>query len=117
LDCSIFLGNILGLIVASLQGWHDFNYDKPGAVFYAAIQSGLGAYLALFGSKKWLGDGRFVRIWLAISVWLGAIVVVGGLGLSLYFGKSNVISWGLLCSIVGLVAVEVIRRMPEGEFS
>jgi hypothetical protein len=111
------LGNVLGRIVASLQGWDNFSYDRPGGVFYAGIQAGLGAYLAILASRSWLGNGQYARFWLAFFVWLVSGLIVAFALLSIYVGNSKILAWNTLATIVGVVVTEVVRRIPDSEFN
>ena len=113
---AFIVGNLLGRVIASIQGWDDFSYDRPGGVFYAAIQGGLGAYFAIYASKSWLGDGRFARFWLAGFVWIASGLIAVSAILSVYLGRFEFLKWGTLATIVGLVATEIVRRLPDGEF-
>lgn len=112
---AVVAGNVLGRIIASLQGWHDFSYDKPGGVFYAVIQGGLGSYLALLASKSWLGDGKFCRFWLGVLVWILSGLMLAGIIVSLYYGSGELIGWNTLSGIVSLVAIEVVRRFADND--
>lgn len=109
------IGNILGRIVASLQGWENFSYDRPGAVFYSGMQSLFGAIIALYASKHWLGDSKFARFWLGLFVWIMSGMAAFVIIISLYKGYDDFISWNTLCLIVGLIVTEVVRRMPDHE--
>jgi hypothetical protein len=110
------LGNIIGRIVASLQGWDNFSYDRPGGVFYAGIQAGLGAYLAIVASRSWLGSGQYARFWLAFFVWLVSGIILAFALLSVYVGSSKILAWNTLATIVGVVVTEFVRRIPDTEF-
>ena len=109
------LGNVLGRIFASLQGWDDFSYDRPGGVFYAGIQAGLGAYFAIIGSRSWLGSSRYARFWLAFFVWsVSGLIVAFGI-MSIYLGSSKIFAWNTLATLAGLVVTEIMRRIPDSE--
>ena len=110
---AFIVGNILGRIIASMQGWENFSYDRAGGVFYAAIQGGLGSYFALIASKHWLGDARFARFWLALFVWLCSGLVAAAVILALYLGRADFLRWSTLATIAGLVTTEIVRRVPD----
>ncbi len=112
---AFILGNVLGRIIASLQGWDNFSYDRPGGVFYAAIQAGLGAYLAIIASRSWLGSSRYARFWLAFFVCVVAGLIGSFAIISIYVGSSKIITWNTLATIVGVFATEVVRRIPDSD--
>ena len=110
------IGNLLGRVAASLQGWDNFSYDRPGAVLYSGIQAGIGSYLALLGAKKWLGDSRFTRFWLLVfEVIIGSALILST-GYVALIGRFDAFDWSTLCTAVFVVVTEVVRRIPDSEF-
>jgi hypothetical protein len=41
---ALILGNLAGTILASVNGWENVSYERPGGVFLAGAQAALGAF-------------------------------------------------------------------------
>ena len=112
----VFLGNLAGIVVTSVAEFGGMDYEKPGGVVLAAIQSGIGVFLAFWSCAKFLNDPEYARFWVMALVILGA-----GAGLLLLFlAISNgdfgyFASWKFASSLAGLVAMEVARRLAGEE--
>ena len=112
---ALAVGNLLGYVVASLQGWHNFSYDKPGAVFYAAVQGSIGAYSAIWVSKEWLGSAKFTSRILAIFVWVASGLFLALILLGILAEQYDLFAWRTLATIAYLGAIEFTRRIAEDE--
>jgi hypothetical protein len=108
------IGNLLGIIVTALWGWHSVQQGEPGSVAMAFVQGYLGAVLAIAASEHFIGGARVGKFWLKWIVILAAVIYCGMTVLLLYFGDADLVfSWASLAAIVAIIATEIGRRFYD----
>jgi uncharacterized membrane protein YeaQ/YmgE (transglycosylase-associated protein family) len=113
----LLVGNLLGYIVASIWGWENLDYRRPGGTAFGALQGAIGAAISLWAASAWLKDVKFADFWLRIFVWVGSGLIFVLVTLSVISGKFNLLlTWGNLATVANVVAVELTRRSMKNEF-
>ena len=110
---SLFLGNLLGLIVSDVWGWEIATYDRPSGVALAAVQGALGAFLALFACERW-STFRAGKLWLLVAIGGLSLIQIGLLGATLWTHQLEMfLSWKTLAAVANIIAIALARRGYE----
>ena len=109
---ALFAGNLLGLILTSIWGWSNLEYDRPGGVALSVLQGVVGVLLALYGSEKFFGRARYADFWIHTFVWLASGVTVAAPLITAFYGgdTSQFFDWRLASFIANIGAIELTRR-------
>ena len=107
----LFLGNIAGIVLASINDFSNLEYDKPGGIFLGIIQGVCGAYFSLAATEYLFQSSKTGDFWLCFYVYgLIILMIVSFLEL-FYIGHSDLgLDWRGASAISSLVAIEVTRR-------
>jgi hypothetical protein len=112
----LLVGNLAGYVFTSVADFGGMDYQKPGGVVLAAVQSAFGCALSFWASFKVLGDESYANpcivFLVVVSALLALLTVVG----AFLFGEiEEYLTWDFASSVAGVAALEVTRRVVKNE--
>jgi O-antigen/teichoic acid export membrane protein len=108
----IALGNLLGVVLASVSGWQSIEIGRPGGVAVGFVQGVVGAIAAAACGNRLFKRVEPVDFWLKVFVGLAALLIAVALIVSLYRGNHGaLLTWSIGAGVAGVAGTEVGRRL------
>ena len=110
----MLLGNLLGIVFASISGWENIEIGRPGGVALGAVQGFIGASLAMGAGQQFLKNFAPVDFWLKLFVIFSFGLVAVALILTTLNGTlDQLLTWKSGAGVTGLLGIEFGRRVGK----